>query len=138
MYLKERGTLRHMISAGEITQARQFLKESLPELYLKTIAVRALIDALEFIAYIADKELEKAVTFSVENLGQYLQQKRKVGIPTRNREQLPATINIIDLTSLLCYYNPEDSELQFLLTNEQTSLIMDALNNQIISKRDIT
>ena len=113
------------------------MKESLPELYLKNVAVRGLLDALEFIGYIADKEISKAVALSAENFRQYLLQKRKISIPTKNREQLHATINIVDLTSLLCYTDPENSELRFLLTNGQTALIIDTLNNQIISKRHI-
>ena len=41
---------------------------------------------------------------------------------------------IINLTSLLCYSHPLQSEYAYLLSEEQRHLLIDGINNEIISK----
>lgn len=41
---------------------------------------------------------------------------------------------IINLTALLCYSHPLQSEYAYLLSEEQRHLLIDGINNEIISK----
>jgi hypothetical protein len=44
------------------------------------------------------------------------------------------SIPIINLTALLCYSDPFSSEFAFLVSEEQRQLLIDCINNEIISK----
>ena len=52
MHLKDRGMMRNMVAAGMIDQARNLIKENLPEIYEANIKIRANFDALEFLSLI--------------------------------------------------------------------------------------
>jgi hypothetical protein len=71
--------------------------------------VRALLDALEFIELITERNIEKSIIFSATNIAPYRGMKRKIMIPTRNPMNPIQTseIHITDLTSLLCFAEPE-------------------------------
>jgi hypothetical protein len=53
-----------MISSGEIERAKALLVNELPDIYKQSVKVRALIDALQFIAYIDNKDIQGAIEFS--------------------------------------------------------------------------
>lgn len=60
--------------------------------------------------------------------------RKKVIIPMITNNGEFRSISAVDLTALLCYAKPEESEFASLLTNEQTSVLIDSINNEIISK----
>lgn len=64
VYFKERGTIRDMIKAGEIQEAKKYLQENIPELYNTRILIRGLLDALEFLRLIEIGDLMMALDFS--------------------------------------------------------------------------
>lgn len=135
LYLKERGTMRHMIQAGEIDKAQELLKQQLQEAYNGNIQVRGLIDALKFLNLIDQGELEQAITFASDNLNHYMTEKQKVFIPVVSKgSEKQQRMNIIDLTALFCYQDPHSSELGYLLSDQQKLQIIDCLNNELISK----
>lgn len=53
-----------MISSGEISLAKTLLQNDMPDVYTQNVKIRALIDALQFIAYIETKDIEAAISFS--------------------------------------------------------------------------
>lgn len=53
-----------MIQAGRIQEASLYLKENLPELYNTRVVIRGLLDALEFIQLIDEKDTLAAISFA--------------------------------------------------------------------------
>ena len=43
-------------------------------------------------------------------------------------------MDLAEITALLCYTNPETSELRYLVNEGQRHLIADKINNEILSK----
>jgi hypothetical protein len=43
-------------------------------------------------------------------------------------------MDVADVTALLCYTDPYSSELKFILSDSQKSMIADKINNEILSK----
>lgn len=129
LFLKERGSLRHMINAGEIVKARELLQQGeLLDVYNASAQVRGMLDALEFLSLIDSGDLPAAIEFSLNNLKQYMTDKVKLPLPGRS-------MAIADLTALLCYQDPHSSELGYLLSGEQKALIFESINNEIIRKK---
>ena len=134
MYLKERGTIRDMILQGEIEEARQYLIGEMPEFYNHSTQTRAVIDALKFLSLVEGSELENAIEFSCSQFPQYASEPLKYAIQTKNNRGQLQTMPIINLTALLCYSHPLQSEYAYLLSEEQRHLLIDGINNEIISK----
>ncbi len=57
-------------------------------------------------------------------------------IPTINEGQI-GEIGIVNLLSLLCYSDPLESELAYLLSDAQLQLLLDTLNNELLSMQTI-
>lgn len=134
IHLKERGMLRHLIQAGEISKAKELMQNELAEIYHSSLQIRGMLDALEFINLLDSGDLAGAIKFSVEQLSTYRNDKSNIYIPTQDLSSTNQTLNILNLTALLCYAEPRESELAFILSNEQRIIILDAINNEILSK----
>lgn len=122
-----------MILSGDIESARSLVKEKFPSLYESSPRVQSYLDVLSFINYISVGNLAQAVTYA-ENLDKYVYDDRRYLIPSRNKSGKDIKIEVKDVLMLLCYPEPEQSELSFLVSLSQRQMIADRLNNEILSK----
>lgn len=134
LFLKDRGILRYMIQQNECEEAKKLLSSKYPNLYDNNTKVRAYLDTLRFIQLIADGDLKEAIAFSESNLKLYREHPYKVKIPTKNQQGKEIEIEVVEVTALVCYSEPEQSELGFLMTVGQRQIIASLLNNELLSK----
>lgn len=99
--MKERGILRHLIQSGEIDQARTFLQEKFRSLFDTSQALRALLDTLEYVSFLQDGELERAIEMSSR-----LSEHSETEVPSRSREGRRKKATIGEFIALLCYEDP--------------------------------
>jgi hypothetical protein len=105
--------LRFFIQGGQIEEARALIRQKFKTLYDINIRVRGYLDALWFIHLVASKQILEAITFSTNTLFQYTEPPFQISLPTKD--------------------NQGKSDLKFLVTAEQSQIIADAINNEIIS-----
>jgi hypothetical protein len=125
--------LRFFIQGGQIEEARALIRQKFKTLYDINIRVRGYLDALWFIHLVASKQILEAITFSTNTLFQYTEPPFQISLPTKDNQGNHSEIPISEITALLCYEEPEKSDLKFLVTAEQSQIIADAINNEIIS-----
>lgn len=58
----------------------------------------------------------------------------KIKIPSKNVNGKDREIEVVECMNLLCYSEPEHSDLAFLLSIEQRQVIASLVNNELISK----
>jgi hypothetical protein len=56
----------------------------------------------------------------------------KLMIPTKNFNGIDTEIEIVSITALICYIEPEKSEMAFLLSEGQRQIIANLLNNEVL------
>lgn len=95
--------------------------------------MQSYLDVLTFINSISIGNIEEAVIFA-ENLDKYVSDERRYLIPSRNKNGKEIKIEVKDVLMLLCYSDPEKSDLSFLVSLSQRQMIADRLNNEILSK----
>lgn len=105
-----------MIQNNQIEEAREYIKEHFKIMYEVNNHIKAYLDALEFIKIIENKELQRAIEFSSQNLHRYIETYKDMKIPSLNENDERIEIRVADLTSLLCYSEPSESELAFLMS----------------------
>ena len=106
-----------MILNNEIEEAREYIKEHFKIMYEVNNHIKAYLDALEFIKMIDNKELMMAIEFSTNQLHRYVETYKDIKIPSISQDYESIEIRVADLTALLCYSDPSDSELSYLLTS---------------------
>ena len=99
-------------------------------MYESNILVRACLDALSFVNMIVDRDLVAAVAFSESHLSQY--RHHKIMLPTKTLSGTDTQVDITTITALMCYVEPEKSEMAFLLTDGQRRIIANLLNNEVL------
>lgn len=95
--------MRNMIDAGLIAEARNLVREELPDIYESNIRIRANFDALEFLSLIEAKDFMKALDFCQTNLSHYMIEKQRIMLKTLSEDGVQGELNILDLAGLLCY-----------------------------------
>lgn len=97
--------------------------------------VKAYLDVLTFINMVADKDLPLALSFSTSNLRQYTVEPNKIKLPTKKLNgKEDAEIDVAGICALICYIEPENSDLSFLLSEGQRQIIANLINNEVLSK----
>ena len=68
-------------------------------------------------------------------MAQYVKDHKEtqIKIPTKSVMGRNIEIELAEVTALLCYANPESSELRYLVNEGQRHLIADKINNEILS-----
>jgi hypothetical protein len=92
------------------------------------------IDAVKFLSLIEHGQLEEAIAFSCSEFPQYRNEQQKYSIRILSVDGSYTNMPVVNLTSLLCYRQPQHSEFAFLFSAEQKSILADTLNNEILSK----
>lgn len=91
---------------------------------------------LEFIELVGEGELPAAIEFASVELARYTREFKDhhFKIPTKNAQGRNVEIDLPEVTALLCYSDPESSDLRHLVSENQRHMLADKINNEILSK----
>ena len=79
----------------------------MPDAYSQSVKIRGILDTLQFLSFIEEFEVEKAIEFSQTHLSLYLNEKQRSMIPAISPlTNTTCEFNIVNLTALLCYADP--------------------------------
>lgn len=128
--LYERASLREIILEGKIADAisyidklfKNFVEEN--KILGKTLAIQ------QFIEYIREKDVVKAIQHSQTKLTQF----QNESVYSLSNKGIMKEVPIDTIMALLCYPEPEKSELAYLLSQEHRDMTADIVNREILKK----
>lgn len=128
--LHERAHLRQLLLAGKISETLDYINKVFPKLVQENEELLKILHSQQFIEYIREKDHQKAILFAQKCLTLYQQEN----IYCLDNKGIVQEVPIDNMMALLCYPEPEKSELKTFLSFEQRDLTADIINKKILDK----
>jgi len=128
--LHERAHLRELLLEGKITESMSYIKNLFPTLFDERKELLKVFHAQQFIEYIRIKDFQNAIIYSQKYLIPY----QKENVYHLNPQNVIEEVPIDTMMALLCYPEPEKSELRNFLDINQRDLVADIANKEILRK----
>jgi len=128
--LHERSAIRKYILEGNIQEAINAINKAMPTLLLDNPQLMKILHAQQFIEHIKNKDHVKAIEYAQNNLNNY----QTESVYTLDSKGIIQELSIDSLIALICYPDPENSELKGLLMFSQRDLTADIINKEMLRK----
>jgi len=128
--LHERAHVREILLEGKISEAMSYIKSLFPTLFDERKELLKVFHAQQFIEYVRIKDFQNAIIYSQKYLIPY-QKENIYCLDSRNVIQ---EVPIDTMMALLCYPDPENSDLKNFLDVNQRDLVADIANKEILRK----
>lgn len=128
--LHERAHLREILLAGKITESMNYISQLFPTLLNEATELLKILHVQQFIEYVKQNDFQKAITYSQKYLACY----QKENIYCLNNKGVIQEVPIDTVMALLCYPEPEKSEVGHFLDVNQRDLVADIANKEILKK----